>query len=727
MRYIIVSNRLPITLSRKDGEFVTKKSVGGLATGVSAVFENGDGVWIGWPGVTIDSLTMDEREDLEIILRRQRFEPVFLSSTDIEGYYHGYSNKTLWPLFHYFANYTVFSNNEMWEKYVYVNKKFAKKIVAIYREGDIIWVHDYHLFLVPHMVRQEIPDATIGFFLHIPFPSYEVFRLLPQRHELLEGVVGADLIGFHTYDYVRHFLSSVRRILGIEHHLGRLWVGKRQIKASAFPMGIDTQRFIDLAMSETTRRKMEEYRDKLKDRKLVLSIDRLDYSKGIDLRLKSIERFFEKYPNMRDKVVFALVVVPSRYQVDTYKEMKERIDRLVGKINGNYGDWGVIPIWYMYKSFPQEDLIPLYALADVALITPIRDGMNLVAKEYIAVKQGKSGMLVLSEMAGAAAELGEAILVNPMDTEGVADSIYEALTMPEEEKSMRMEKMFQRVRKWNVHRWAEDFMESLESIEKYNRQFAGKIMSKKAQRRLEEHFRKAKKRVLLLDYDGTLTPLVRRPEYARPTPELRDLLSKLSKVAHVVIVSGRDRNTLEKWFAKIPVSLIAEHGAWVKPRGKGWLSLVSISPDWKDEIRPIMDLYADRTAGAFVEEKEHAIAWHYRMALPEHAQVMAAELKEVLMSLISGKDLEIIDGNKVIEVRVAGVNKGNAAKRFIENADFILAAGDDLTDEDLFEAMPEEAWTIKVGPKPSKAKWVVEDVKDMLGLLSRLTTLDTPR
>ncbi len=724
MRYIIVSNRLPVTVSRRKGQFATKKSVGGLATGVSAVFENNEGIWIGWPGIASDTLSIDDREELEMLLRRDGFEPVFLSSKDISGYYHGYSNKTLWPLFHYFANYTVFSDNEMWRRYVNVNKKFAKKIIALYRDGDIVWVHDYHLFLVPQMVRREIPDATIGFFLHIPFPSYEVFRLLPERKELLEGVLGADLIGFHTYDYVRHFLSSVRRIVGIEHHMGRLWVGKRQIKASAFPMGIDTDRFIRLAQSYSVQKKIEEYRKKLHGRKLVLSIDRLDYSKGIDLRLKAIERFFDKYPKMREKVVFALIVVPSRSQVETYQDMKERIDKLVGQINGKYGGWGVIPVWYMYKSFPQEDLIPLYALADVALITPIRDGMNLVAKEYIAVKQGESGMLVLSEMAGAATELGEAVLVNPMDTDGVADAIYGALTMSIDEKKERMSKMFERVKKWNVHRWAEDFVERLESIKDYHRQFAGKILTGKAQKRLKDAFVSAQRRVLLLDYDGTLTKIVRRPEYAKPDKEIKDILRRLARKSDVVIVSGRDRKTLDQWFGDLPVSFVAEHGAWIKHKGKNWNTLIAIPSDWKDDIRPIMELYADRTAGAFVEEKEHAIAWHYRLALPEHAQVMAAELKEVLMSLISGKDLEIIDGNKVIEVRVAGINKGIASSRFIEDADFILAAGDDWTDEDMFEAMPEHAWTIKVGPKPSKAKWIIEDVDEMRRLLSELSALD---
>ncbi len=727
MRYIIVSNRLPVTVTKRKGDFITKKSVGGLATGVSAVFERSESIWIGWPGMASDTLSIEEREDLEMVLRRDGFEPVFLSSRDIAGYYHGYSNKTLWPLFHYFANYTVFSDKEMWKRYVAVNRKFARKIVSLYREGDIIWVHDYHLFLVPQMVRDEIPDATIGFFLHIPFPSYEVFRLLPERRELLEGLLGADLLGFHTYDYVRHFLSSVRRIVGIEHHIGRLWVGKRQIKASAFPMGIDTERFINLASSELVRKKIEDYKKKLHGRHLVLSIDRLDYSKGIDLRLKAIERFFEKYPKMRDKVIFALIVVPSRAQVETYQDMKERIDKLVGQINGKYGGWGVIPIWYMYKSFPQEELVPLYALADVALITPIRDGMNLVAKEYIAVKQGKGGMLVLSEMAGAAAELGEAILVNPMDTEGVARAIFNAITMPVDEKKERMSKMFERVKKWNVYRWAEDFVDRLDNIKDYHRQFAGKILTDKAIQRMKKEFVSSQRRVLLLDYDGTLTKIVRRPEYAKPDRELKEILRGLSQKADVVIVSGRDRKTLDKWFGDLPLSFVAEHGAWIKRAGKDWMTLISIPSDWKDDIRPIMELYADRTAGAFVEEKEHAIAWHYRMALPEHAQVMAAELKEVLMSLISGKDLEIIDGNKVIEVRVAGINKGIASARFIEGADFILASGDDWTDEDMFEAMPPHAWTIKVGPQPSKAKWIVESVEDMRSLLLLLGTLDNEK
>jgi len=731
VRFIIASNRLPLSVSRKDKDFVFKKSVGGLATGVGSVYRKTGGVWIGWPGVSLESLRGKDKGVLQERLKEEGYYPVFLSQREISGYYHGYSNKVLWPLFHYFSNYVVFDNGEMWKQYVKVNEKFADAIVANYKDGDIIWVHDYHLMLVPSLVRQAIPNAAIGFFLHIPFPSYELFRLLPQRKELLEGLLGADLIGFHTYDYVRHFLSSVRRILGIDHQMGYLWVGRRRIKVDAFPMGIDTDRFRALADSKGTVERIKKLEKRLEGRKLILSVDRLDYTKGIDLRLQAFEYLLSRYPSLRKELVLAMIVVPSRSQVETYQKMKRRIDEMVGRINSRFGSWGRMPVWYMYTSMPQEDLVPLYKLADVALVTPIRDGMNLVAKEYVAVKGGTGGMLVLSEMAGAAAELGEAILVNPMDIQGVAQGILSAIKMPRREKKRRMEIMYRRVKKWNVHRWAHDFIDRLQAVKAEQREFEGKMLTQEIARQIKSDFTSAVRPVFLLDWDGTLTPIVRRPEYAAPDKEALKLLKELSGKAEVVIVSGRDRRTLTEWFGHLPISLIAEHGAWIKKKDGDWEPLVPLNADWKDEVRAIMELYADRTPGSFVEEKEYSIAWHYRMAVPEQAAVMSAELKDVLLSLASGKNLEVLEGNKVIEVRVAGVNKGVACSTFIKGADFILAAGDDWTDEDIFRVLPPSGWSIKVGPKPSVARLFVETPYDMRALLwfllGKRKSLDTGR
>ncbi len=659
-------------------------------------------------------------EKVREVLKSESCHPIFLSQQDIENFYYGFCNKTIWPLFHYFIQYTVFSKN-FWNAYRQVNRVFCDAVVKIAEPEDTIWIHDYHLMLLPELVRERLPDARIGFFLHIPFPSFEVFSLLPWREEIVEGLLGADLIGFHTYDCVKHFLDSVRRLLGYEHTLGQITTSNRVVKVDAFPMGIDYERFATVVTTPEVQKEIKKIRRKSGNRKVILSIDRMDYTKGIPQRLEAFDLFLETYPEYRERVLLVLIAVPSRTGIEHYRLLKKQVDELVGEINGKHGTIDWMPVWYLYRYIPFRTLVALYNVADVALITPLRDGMNLMAKEFIATKTDGRGVLILSEMAGAAKELGEAIVVNPNNEEKIVEALREALTMPEEEQIARNRAMQRRLGRYNVVRWANDFMERLSYIKRVQHELIAKRITPETKKKLIKSYIESESRLLLLDYDGTLVPLVEKPEEAIPDDELMKVLEALARNAgdEVVIISGRDKRTLEKWFGSLNVGLIAEHGAWIKEKGGNWETIEPLRNDWKEEILPILELYVDRTPGSFIEEKEFSLVWHYRRVDPELASVRARELKETLLQLTANLNLGVLEGSKVIEIKNVGVNKGRAALRWISKKKwgFILAVGDDWTDEDVFAALPDRAFSIKVGLTPSKAEFNLTshyEVRDLL-------------
>ncbi|MDF2957671.1 MAG: Trehalose-6-phosphate synthase [Candidatus Alkanophagales archaeon MCA70_species_1] len=717
-RLLIVSNRLPVTVVRKKGKSNFQPSVGGLATGLASVSKRYSTLWVGWSGIEMNS----EEKILEARMRSEGMYPVNLSKSEVNGYYHGFCNKTIWPLFHNFPQYAIY-NEKWWDAYKKVNEKFQAVVTEMAESDDIIWIHDYHLMLLPNLLREEVSEAKIGFFLHIPFPPFEMFRLLPWRRDLLEGLLGADLIGFHIYDYVQNFLQCIHRLLGYEHELGRLIVEDRIVKVDAFPMGIDYDKFESITSSPEVEEEVKRIRKRLGGRRIILSVDRLDYTKGIPLRLEAFDLFLDKYPEYVGKVTFVLKLVPSRTRVEHYVQLKKYVDELVGKINGKYGDIEWVPVQYIYRFLPLEKLIALYRAADIALITPLRDGMNLVAKEFIASKIDGKGALILSETTGAAFELVEAIIVNPNDKERVAEALKIALEMPEDEQINRNRTMQERLKRYNVEKWVEDFIQELDKIKEVQHEFSTKYLMRDANNLLKD-YRDSSKRLLLLDYDGTLVPHADDPRKAEPDEELVGILTELSSDRRntVVIVSGRDRKTLEGWFKNLNVDLVAEHGAAVR-RGGEW-RLVEGVDDWKESIRQVLELYVDRTPGSFIEEKEFSIVWHYRKANPELGRRRAAELESVLMSLIAGTDLNILKGDKVIEVRKAGVDKGRAALEWLsDDWEFVLAAGNDVTDEDLFSVLPENSYSIKIGFGPSRAKYYLRSVHELRSVLKKLQRL----
>ncbi|WP_163717143.1 bifunctional alpha,alpha-trehalose-phosphate synthase (UDP-forming)/trehalose-phosphatase [Mangrovibacterium lignilyticum] len=728
----IVSNRLPLSINQVKDEFTFTPSVGGLATGMRSIYKDFGGQWIGWSGIPSEDLTQEQLNGIDEKLVDENCKAVHLSSEEINLYYEGFSNNVIWPLFHYFAQYIEY-NVDYWEAYKKVNQRFADKVVAVAEEGDTIWVHDYQLLLVPQMIREKLPDVTIGFFLHIPFPSFEVFRILPWRKELISGMLGADVIGFHTYDYERHFFSSVRRLLGYEVSFNQIHMEDRIILGDAFPMGIDYEKFrsnADLVFRKSLPEKsdlhkeLEKYFLMAPDRKLILSIDRLDYTKGIPNRIRAFEYFLEHYPEFRNRVTLIMLVVPSRAEVEQYKLLKSEIDELVGRINGRFGGINYTPIWYFYRALPFENLIELYSSSDVALVTPVRDGMNLVAKEYIASRVNQTGVMVISEMAGVAKELGEAIIINPNNEPEIAEAIYQALTMPLEEQRERMAVLQQRISRYDVFKWASEFVDSMKKVQTLQQNFLAKKITANIRKELVTHIRTAKKRAIFLDYDGTLVGFKNDPQAAKPDQELHDILTALESDPDnmVTIISGRDRETLERWLGDHKVNLITEHGVWLRRIGEQWEMIENLSSSWKPLIRPLLESYVDRTPGTFIEEKNYSLVWHFRKAEPEQGEMRGNELKDELHNMISNHNLEIMEGNKVIEVKAGGINKGVAAMRFLANkqVDCILALGDDWTDEYMFRELPESAITVKVGLKNTAASYKVESVNSVRQLLKAL-------
>ena len=720
-KIIIVSNRLPIKVIKNKNSYEFINSSGGLATGMNSIHSKNDTLWIGWPGIASDNLNKKTKGELNKFLDEKKFKPVQLNKKEIKDFYYGLSNKSLWPLFHYFIEYSIFDKDN-WDSYKRVNNKFAQCIIENYNEGDLIWIHDYHLMLCPKIVRDLIPNSIIGFFLHIPFPSFEIFRIFPWRKELLSGILGSDLVGFHTYNYQRHFLGSVKRILLTNVKLNRVSVGSRKILVNTFPMGIDFEKFNNAAKKYLTKNSLNKSQSSVKN---ILTIDRLDYTKGVVQRIKAFEMFLDNYPQYIEKVKLIMLTVPSRENVSDYKNLKKETDEIVGRINGKYSTVNWNPIAYYYRSMPFDQLIELYVTSDVAMITPVRDGMNLVAKEYIATRVNGDGVLILSEMAGASKELFEAVQINPFDLYNMSESIFKALTMPKEEQINRNLSMQNRIKRYSVEYWANEFINSLKNKQKFQELNSAIKMDETTIKSIKEKFNKSKSKVIFLDYDGTLVPFNKKPELALPDKSLFKLMDKIisAKNTDLVIISGRDTNFLDKCFGDLDITMVAEHGIFMRKINESWVSKYTKKRKWIDNLRPLFQSFSDRTPGTFVEEKQTSLVWHYRGSDPELAADRLVEFKTELQSLISD-DLDLMDMNKAIEVKSATFNKGIAVNEIIRNKkyDFILCFGDDVTDEDMFVNLPKSAFTVKVGKSNTKAKYFLEDHNSVRYLLNDLVS-----
>ena len=712
---IFVSNRLPVTVKINKQEIIYQKSIGGLATGLKSYHESQDTLWVGWPGFASDRMKKSQLTSIgNTLLNDYNCFPVNLTEKDVKLYYEGFSNRTIWPLFHYFSNLTEYDEAN-WQRYKKINEKFYNVIKDYLEPNSTIWIHDYQLMLLPELIKNSHPTVKIGFFLHIPFPSSEIFRLLVWKKEVLTGILGADLIGFHTYDYVRHFLSSVRRILNINHHFYKIFYNHRQIEIDAFPMGIDYHYFSTHKVENPILND-----DKVKN---ILSVDRLDYTKGIPERIKAYKTFLEKYPKYRGKVRLNLIVAPSRQTLPFYDQLKSEIEILISQINGQFGSHDWMPIWYYFRSFSQDELIAYYKASDILLVTPLRDGMNLVAKEYIASRTDMLATLIISETAGAASELSEAIIINPNDDIQIAEAIKSGLEMSKTEKIQRNRIMHERIWRYNVNFWAEEFINRLDKI-KFLTEVKVPSEDMVDKKILFKDYDRANERVIFLDYDGTLSEFKKTPMQAAPNRSLKSLITKLTNNPKntVVIISGRDHETLDLWFGHMKVNLVGDHGLWYKKIGHQWKKTISIDSEWKPSIRHVLEMFVDRMPGSFIEEKSHSIALHYRQAEPEMVSVKLSEIKDALYSIKGSTPIEIQQGNMVLEVKDQRVNKGNATALFTndQDFDFILTAGDDTTDEDMFKALP-KSYSIKIGFGQTAAKYRVHSDKEFRKLLKEIS------
>jgi trehalose 6-phosphate synthase/phosphatase len=718
-RLLIVSNRLPVTARPTGGGVTVERSSGGLATGMKGPHERLGGLWIGWPG-DLEGLSPEARAGVDRQLAELRLVPVPLTPDEVARFYESYSNGVLWPLFHYFAARLPLEVRDF-DVYERVNARFADAVEAHYRPGDLVWVHDYQLMLVPQMLRERIPDALIGFFLHIPFPSSEVFRLLPQRERIVEGLLGSDVVGFHTAAYLRHFASSVLRLTSAHAEVDRIRWRHGEVRLGVFPMGIDALQFSERAESPEVRALAQTHRTD--GAQLLVGVDRLDYTKGIPRRLLAFETLLRNHPELSGKVRLVQVAVPSREKVEAYREFRDDVDALVGRIHGEFATPSWSPVHYLYRGLAQDEIVALYRAADAVLVTPLRDGMNLVAKEFVASRPDGDGVLVLSEFAGAASELSEAVRVNPYDIDRTAEAFHRALTMPEEERRGRMAVLRERVMAYDVHGWASAFVAQLERG--HAAETSLRPSAPAALRAAVERARRAARLVLLLDYDGTLVSFAPTPELALPDREVIGLVGALAARpgTQVHVVSGRKRATLERWFGALPVGLHAEHGLWSRLPGAAWQSVPVYDQRWRKPARAILKDFTDRTPGALVEEKTVGYAWHFRAAEPEYGAAQARELSLHLSELLTNAPVEILQGDKVVEIRPHGIDKGRAARLALagrpEDA-VVLAMGDDRTDEDLFAALPEGSLSVHVGPSESRATLRVADVRAARALLAEI-------
>ncbi|HEX9564448.1 MAG TPA: bifunctional alpha,alpha-trehalose-phosphate synthase (UDP-forming)/trehalose-phosphatase [Gemmatimonadaceae bacterium] len=720
-RVAIVALRLPVRVRMRDGQASIVPSVGGVATGLLRVLPPSRRRWIGWSGST-EALDPVATERIQKDLERLRLAAVPLSPNEAAGFHAGYANRVLWPVFHSMPG-RLPLRIEAWDQYASANARFANAVLQHSRPDEVIWVHDYQLMLVPHLVRAARPAAPIAFFLHTPFPPADLFRLLPQRRELLEGVLGADQIGFHTADYRSHFVQALRMHLGIPvTGENAMRVRGRMVRLVVAPMGIDVGRMERLADRGAANGAVDSF---VGDREMLLlaGVDRLDYTKGIPRRLLAIESLLRRYPQWRGRVALVQIAVPSRGDVAAYQAYAHTTEQLVGRINGEFSTARWTPIRYLNRSFAPSEVAALFRAARVALVTPIRDGMNLVAKEFVASRTDEDGVLVLSEMAGAAAELVEALLVNPYDVDAMADRIHEALKMPARERRARMQALRRRVQQRDIVWWARQLLTGLG-----RRRVPAPASAEDLQKALDEVVR-APHATLLLDYDGTLVPFVVPPEAALPTRGVRALLRRLSHRPGTAtwILSGRDRAFLERAVGNTGVGLVAEHGAWMRrPGQKRWRRLADPTRRtrrWRAEAQRLMRQFEQRTPGARIERKSLGLAWHWRGVSASigarRAEALAVELRSRLP-----RSADVLVGDHVIEVRPHGVDKGStvaALQKMVPEGSAFVAIGDDLTDEDMFRAVDAKAVTIHVGMRTTRARFRVPDVVAVLQLLEHLS------
>ncbi|KAI4145844.1 MAG: hypothetical protein LQ340_006143 [Diploschistes diacapsis] len=657
-----------------------------------------------------------------------------------------YAEHELYTLFHYKQTEPaeIRADRKRWKDYCRLNQKFADKIVEVYKPGDIVWVHDYHLMLLPSLLRQRLPNVYIGFMLHVPFPTSELVKCLSRRKEILEGVLGANMIGFQAYSYSRHFASCCSRILGFEAVPAGVDAYGAHIAMDVFPIGIDAAAIASSAYGDNEiDRLVRRIRLQYPGQKIIVGRDRLDTVRGVAQKLEAYDKFLERYPEWQGKIVLIQVTSPTSIEEqkeDAGNRIANKVEDLVAKINGAYGGLEYNPVYHYPQYISRDEYYALLRVADVALITSVRDGMNTTSLEYVVCQKENHGSLILSEFSGTAGMLHHAIHINPWDYGGVADSIQKALTMSPRERAIQHKKMYKHVTTHTITEWTKTYLgRLLVNLAFFNQSIATPALDKAS---LLACYRRAKRRLFMFDYDGTLTPIVKDPQAAIPSDRIIRTIKSLTKDKrnNVWIISGRDQAFLDEWMGHISeLGLSAEHGSFVRqPEHDDWQNLTeSLDMSWQKEVMDVFQHYTERTQGSFIERKRIALTWHYRRSDPEYGTFQAQECRKHLENTVVKKyDIEVMRGKANLEVRPRFVNKGEIAKRLVaeygpgkeEQPDFVFCTGDDSTDEDMFRALrgtdlpKDQVFSVTVGAssKQTLAGWHLLEPRDVIATIALL-------
>lgn len=777
-RKIIVANMLPLHASREtetgkwrftlDEDSLLLQLKNGLAP-------NTEVIYIGSLKADIDISEQDEVS--QKLLKEFKCVPTFLPQDLQKKFYHGYCKQYLWPLFHYMLpmcpDHGDRFDRSLWQAYVSANKIFADKVMEVINpEDDYVWVHDYHLMVLPTFLRKRFYRVKLGFFLHSPFPSSEIYRTLPVRDEILRGLLNCDLVGFHTFDYARHFLSCCSRMLGLDYaskrgHIGLDYFG-RTVYIKILPVGIHVGRLNSVLNLPCTSDKVKEIQEQYKGRKVIVGIDDMDIFKGISLKLLAIEQLLLQNPEFQGNLVLIQIINPARSSGKDVQEAKKETYLIAKRINETYGSPNYEPVVIIDRPVPRFEKSAYYAVAECCLVNAVRDGMNLVPYKYIVCRQGTptldealgikpdsphTSTLVVSEFTGCSPSLSGAIRINPWDIDAVAEALNLALTMPDPEKQLRHEKHYRYISSHDVAYWARSFVQDLDRAcqNHYNKRCWGfglglsfRVVSLSPSFRklnvdyIVSAYRRTSRRVIFLDYDGTLVPQTCMNKC--PSPEVISVLNALCNDPKntVFLVSGRARNQLGEWLGPCHLlGIAAEHGYFLRMnKAADWESNVA-ELDWKEIVEPVMRSYTEATDGSSIENKDSALVWHHQDADPDFGSWQAMELVDHLENVLANEPAIVTRGHNIVEVKPQGVSKGLVVEKVIsmlindgKRPDFLACIGDDRSDEDMFESLLKssstsipgtpEVFCCTVGQKPSKAKYYLDDTADVLRLLCGL-------
>lgn len=780
-RVIIVGNQLPLRVHRKsEGWFFSWDEDSLLLQLKDGLAEDVEVVYVGGLKEQIDPSEQDSVA--HTLLETFKCVPTFLPPELFSKFYHGFCKQHLWPVFHYMLPLSPDLggrfDRSLWQAYVSVNKIFADKVMEVISpDDDYVWVHDYHLMVLPTFLRKRCNRLKLGFFLHSPFPSSEIYRTLPVRDEILRALLNSDLIGFHTFDYARHFLSCCSRMLGLSYQSKRGYIGLeyygRTVSIKILPVGIHMGQLRSVMNLPETEVKVAELKEQFKGRTVMLGVDDMDIFKGISLKLLAMEHLLYHHPDKRGKVVLVQIANPARGRGKDVQEVRAETNASVKRINATFGRDGYKPVILIDTPLQFYERIAYYVIAECCLVTAVRDGMNLIPYEYVICRQGnekldeilglnpsvpKKSMLVVSEFIGCSPSLSGAVRVNPWNIDSVSEAMDSALTIHDSEKQLRHEKHHRYVSTHDVAFWARSFLHDLERAcrEHARRRCWGigfglgfrVIALDPSFRKLSvDHivsaYNRTKNRAILLDYDGTMW--MKSSLSMDPNREAVKVLNCLCKDPKnvVFLVSGKDRSKLTEWFSSCEnLGIAAEHGYFVRENNDAeWETCNSMSDfEWKQVVEPVMQLYAETTDGSSIEAKESALVWNYRFADRDFGSCQAKELLDHLESVLANEPVSVKSGQYMVEVKPQGVNKGVVAERLLSkmqqkglHADFVLCIGDDRSDEDMFEVIMNakntpslspvaEVFACTVGQKPSKAKYYVEDTGEILRILEGLAS-----